>query len=89
MRPNVMGVSGYDGLHLIYEALKKTNGNTDGTALINAMKGTSWVSPRGPMSIDPDTRDVVQNIYVRRVERKDGELNNVEFDVFKNVKDPK
>ena len=89
MRPNVMGVSGYDGIHLIYEALKKTNGNTDGTALINAMKGTSWVSPRGPMSIDPETRDVVQNIYVRRVERRDGELHNVEFDVFKDVKDPK
>jgi len=89
MRPNVMGVSGYDGLHLIYEALKKTNGNTDGTALIDAMKGTSWVSPRGPMSIDPATRDVVQNIYVRRVERRDGELHNIEFDVFKDVKDPK
>jgi len=89
MRPNVMGVSGYDGLHLIYEALKKTNGNTDGTALVDAMKGMSWVSPRGPMSIDPATRDVVQNIYVRRVERKDGELSNIEFDVFKDVKDPK
>lgn len=89
MRPNVMGVSGYDGLHLIYEALKKTNGNTDGTALIDAMKGTSWVSPRGPMSIDPATRDVVQNIYVRRVERRDGELHNIEFDVFKDVRDPK
>jgi branched-chain amino acid transport system substrate-binding protein len=89
MRPNVMGVSGYDGLHLIYEALKKTNGNTDGTVLINAMKGASWVSPRGPMSIDPETRDVVQNIYVRRVERRNGELDNVEFDSFKNVKDPK
>jgi branched-chain amino acid transport system substrate-binding protein len=89
MRPNVMGVSGYDGIHLIYEALKKTNGNTDGTALINAMKGASWVSPRGPMSIDPETRDVVQNIYVRRVEKRDGELHNIEFDLFKNVKDPK
>jgi len=89
MRPNVMGVSGYDGLHLIYEALKKTNGNTDGTALVDAMKGMAWVSPRGPMSIDPATRDVVQNIYVRRVERKDGELSNIEFDVFKDVKDPK
>jgi len=89
MRPNVMGVSGYDGLHLIYEALKKTNGKTDGTALVDAMKGMAWVSPRGPMSIDPATRDVVQNIYVRRVERKDGELSNIEFDVFKDVKDPK
>ena len=88
-RPNVIGVSGYDGIHVIYEALKKTNGATDGTVLLEAKKGLSWVSPRGPMSIDPQTRDVVQNVYVRKVERKDGELYNVEFATFENVKDPK
>ena len=69
MRPNFMSVGGYDGMHLIYEALKKTNGNTDGDALVAAMKGMSWTSPRGPISIDPATRDIVQNIYVRKVER--------------------
>jgi branched-chain amino acid transport system substrate-binding protein len=57
-----MAVSGYDGIHLIYAALQKTGGKTDGDALIAAMKGMAWESPRGPISIDPDTRDIVQNI---------------------------
>jgi branched-chain amino acid transport system substrate-binding protein len=87
-RPDFISVGGYDGMHLIYEALKKTNGSTDGEALVNAMKGMSWESPRGPISIDPQTRDIVQNIYVRRVEMLDGELHNVEFATFPAVKDP-
>ena len=87
-RPNFMSVGGYDGMHLIYEALKKTNGKTDGDALIAAMKGMAWESPRGPISIDPETRDIVQNIYIRKVEKKDGELYNVEFATFEAVKDP-
>jgi branched-chain amino acid transport system substrate-binding protein len=86
-RPGFMAVSGYDGIHLIYEALKKTNGNTDGDKLIEAMKGMKWESPRGPVSIDPDTRDIVQNIYIRKVEKVDGELYNVEFQTFEAVKD--
>ena len=88
MRPNLMAVQAYDGMHLIYEALKKTNGSTDGDALIEAMKGMSWVSPRGPMTIDPTTREVVQNIYLRKVERVNGELYNVEFETVSNFKDP-
>jgi branched-chain amino acid transport system substrate-binding protein len=87
-RPGFMAVSGYDGIHLIYEALKKTGGNTDGDALIGAMKGMKWESPRGPILIDPDTRDIVQNIYIRKVEKVDGELYNVEFATFEAVKDP-
>jgi branched-chain amino acid transport system substrate-binding protein len=87
MRPNFMAVGGYDGMHLIYEGLKKTNGQ-GGEALVNAMKGMSWTSPRGPVSIDPQTRDIVQNIYVRKVERANGELYNVEFATIPNVKDP-
>jgi branched-chain amino acid transport system substrate-binding protein len=75
-------------MHLIYEALKKTGGDTDGEKLIAAMKGMAWVSPRGPMSIDPATRDVVQTIYIRKVETVDGKLWNVEFDKIDNVKDP-
>jgi branched-chain amino acid transport system substrate-binding protein len=86
-RPGFMAVSGYDGIHLIYEALKKTGGKTDGDALVEAMKGTKWESPRGPIAIDPDTRDIVQNIYVRKVEKLDGELYNVEFQTFEAVKD--
>jgi len=87
-RPNFMAVGGYDGMHLIYEALKKTDGDTDGDKLIAAMKGMAWESPRGPISIDPETRDIVQNIYMRKVERVNGELYNVEFATFEAVKDP-
>jgi branched-chain amino acid transport system substrate-binding protein len=88
MRPNFMSVGGYDGMHLIYEALKKTGGATDGEKLIAAMKGMAWESPRGPISIDPDTRDIIQNIYVRKVDKLNGELYNVEFATIPNVKDP-
>jgi branched-chain amino acid transport system substrate-binding protein len=88
MRPNFMAVGGYDGMHLIYEALKKTNGDTDGDKLMAAIKGMAWASPRGPVSIDPDTRDIIQNIYVRKVEKVNGELYNVEFETIANVKDP-
>ncbi|HEV7982776.1 MAG TPA: ABC transporter substrate-binding protein [Xanthobacteraceae bacterium] len=88
MRPNFMSVGGYDGMHLIYEALKRTGGNTGGDALVAAMKGMAWESPRGPISIDPETRDIIQNVYMRRVEKVDGELYNVEFETFNAVKDP-
>jgi branched-chain amino acid transport system substrate-binding protein len=74
-------------MHLIFEALKKTNGNADGEVLLAAMKGMAWESPRGPISIDPETRDIVQNIYIRKVEKVDGELYNVEFETFEAVKD--
>jgi branched-chain amino acid transport system substrate-binding protein len=87
-RPNFVSLGGYDGMHLIYEALKKTNGNTNGDTSIAAMKGMKWESPRGPMSIDPETRDVVHNEYIRRVERVNGELYNVEFATVGAVKDP-
>jgi len=87
-RPGFMAVGGYDGINLIYEALKKTNGDTDGDKLVAAMKGMKWESPRGPISIDPDTRDIVQNVYIRKVEKVDGELYNVEFQTFDAVKDP-
>jgi branched-chain amino acid transport system substrate-binding protein len=87
-RPNFMAVGAYDGMHLMYEALKKTGGKTDGDSLINAMKGMAWESPRGPISIDPQTRDIVQNVYIRKVEKKNGELYNVEFATFPAVKDP-
>jgi branched-chain amino acid transport system substrate-binding protein len=87
-RPDHVAVSVYDGMHMIYEALKKTGGNSDGDALIAAMKGMAWESPRGPIAIDPDTRDIIQDVYIRRVERLDGELYNVEFDAYQAVKDP-
>jgi branched-chain amino acid transport system substrate-binding protein len=88
MRPNFMSVGGYDGMHLIYEAEKKTGGSSDGEKLVEAMKGMSWTSPRGPMSIDPASRDVVQTVYIRKVEQKDGHYWSIEFDKIDNVKDP-
>jgi branched-chain amino acid transport system substrate-binding protein len=87
-RPNFVSVGGYDGMHLIYEALKKTAGQTEGDALLAAMKGMKWESPRGMMSIDPETRDIIQDIYIRRVEKINGELWNIEFAKFADVKDP-
>ena len=87
MRPNFMAVGGYDGMRVIYEAAKATKGGS-GDALLNAMKGQLFESPRGPMFIDAQTRDVVHNIYIRKVERLNGQLWNTEFDVIKDVKDP-
>ena len=87
-RANFISVGGYDGMHLIYEALKKTGGKTDPDALLGAMKGMSWESPRGPVSIDPATRDIVQNVYIRKVEKRDGEPWSIEFATFPAVKDP-
>ena len=86
--PDMFSVGAYDGMHVIYEALQKTGGKGDGESLVAAAKGMRWESPRGMMSIDPDTRDVVQTVYIRRVERAGGELRNVEFDKIPDVKDP-
>ena len=86
--PDIYSIGGYDGMHLIYETLKKTGGKTDGDSLIAAAKGMAWESPRGPISIDPETRDIIQTVYIRRVENVGGELRNVEFDKVENVKDP-
>ncbi|MGO8023509.1 ABC transporter substrate-binding protein [Rhizobium leguminosarum] len=88
MRPNFMAMGGYDGMHAIYAALEATKGDADGAALIKAMKGLAWTSPRGPISIDPQTRDIIQNIYMREVKDVNGELQNVEFATYKDVKDP-
>jgi branched-chain amino acid transport system substrate-binding protein len=87
-RPNIVALSAYDGMHLVYAALEKTKGNIDGDVVIGAMKGMHWESPRGQVSIDPVTRDIVQNIYMRKVERRDGELYSIEFETFPAVKDP-
>jgi branched-chain amino acid transport system substrate-binding protein len=86
--PDMFSVGAYDGMHVICEALKKTGGKSDSESLIAAAKGMLWESPRGTMSIDAETRDVVQTVYIRRVERVGGELRNVEFDKIENVKDP-
>jgi branched-chain amino acid transport system substrate-binding protein len=86
--PDIFSIGGWDGIHAIYEALKKTGGKTDGEALVAAAKGMAWESPRGPISIDPDTRDIIQTVYIRRVEKVGDKIQNVEFDKIENVKDP-
>ena len=88
MRPNFMACAGYDGMAAIAEALKKTNGSTDPEKFLAALKGMKLMSPRGPIMIDPETRDIVQTVYIRRVEKAGGSLVNVEFDKFTDVKDP-
>ncbi len=88
MRPNFMSVGGWDGMALIYQVLEKTKGDADGDKFLAAAKGLSWMSPRGQISIDADTRDITQTVYIRKVERIDGHLYNVEFSQLDNVKDP-
>jgi branched-chain amino acid transport system substrate-binding protein len=87
-RPNFVAVAGYDGMHMIYQALEQTKGDAGVDAFMKAVKGMKWMSPRGPVEIDPQTRDIIQNVYIRKVERVDGVLQNVEFDKIEAVKDP-
>ncbi len=87
-RPNFMSVGGYDGMQLIAEVLKKTHGDTDAGKFVEAAKGMKWTSPRGPVSIDPATRDIVQTIYIRKTQRVGGKLQNVEFDSIPDFRDP-
>src|SRR5579872_592343 len=87
-RANFISVGGYDGMHAIYTALQKTGGKTDVETVIGSLKGLSWESPRGPISIDPRTRDIVQNVYIRKVEKVNSAPWAVEFETFPNVKDP-
>ena len=87
-RPNFMACAGYDGMAAIAEALKKTGGSVEPDKFMTALKGMKLMSPRGPIMIDPETRDIVQTVYIRKVERVNGELYNMEFDKFPDVKDP-
>ena len=86
--PDLFSIGGYDGMHLIFEVLKATDGNGDGDALIEAAKGLTWESPRGPILIDPETRDIVQTVYIREVQEVGGKLQNVIIHEIPNVKDP-
>ena len=88
LRPNFMACAGYDGMAAIAEALKKTGGSTEAESFVGALKGMKLASPRGPIMIDPDTRDIVQTVYIRRVQKVDGLLYNIEFDKYPDVKDP-
>lgn len=87
--PNFFSVGGYDGMALIYKVLDATGGKTDGADMIAAAKGMEWQSPRGPISIDPETRDIVQTVYIRKAEKVDGVMENVNIDTVENAKDPR
>jgi branched-chain amino acid transport system substrate-binding protein len=87
-RPNFMAVGGYDGMAAIAEVVKKLGNNIDGDKAMEILKGMKLASPRGPIAIDPATRDIVQTVYIRKVEKRGNEYWNVEFDKFENVKDP-
>ena len=88
MRPNFHSVGAYDGMHVIYTALNATKGDTNGDKLLAAMKGQKWDSPRGPVQLDPQTREMIQNVYISRVQRVNGQLFSVPFDKIEAVKDP-
>jgi len=87
-RPNFMAAAGYDAMAAIYEVARKLNGEIDGDKAMAVLKGMKWMSPRGAITIDPETRDIVQTVYIRKVEKRDGKLANIEFDKFVDVKDP-
>ena len=86
-RPNFMAVAAYDGMNAIYEVSRKLNGKIDGDRAMALLKNMKFTSPRGPIAIDPATRDIVQTVYVRKVEKVGNEVYNVEFDKFDNMKD--
>jgi branched-chain amino acid transport system substrate-binding protein len=87
-RPNYMSVSGFDGMQLIAKVLEKNGGDSNADKFMATAKGMAWTSPRGPISIDPQTRDIVQTVYVRKVEKVSGKLQNVELESHPNQKDP-
>jgi branched-chain amino acid transport system substrate-binding protein len=87
-RPNYMAVGGYDGMAAIYSVIKQLKGDIDGDKAMALFKGMKINSPRGPILIDPSTRDVTQNVYVREVKKIGNHYYNVEFETYKDVKDP-
>ncbi|HEX7606627.1 MAG TPA: ABC transporter substrate-binding protein [Usitatibacter sp.] len=87
-RPNFMAVGGYDGMAAIAEVVKKLGNTIDGDKAMEILKNIRMTSPRGPISIDPATRDIVQTVYIRRVQKVGNDYYNVEFDRFLDVKDP-
>jgi branched-chain amino acid transport system substrate-binding protein len=86
--PSFIAVAAYDGMRVMMEMLKATGGKRDGVKMVEAVKGLSWESPRGPVSIDPDTRELTQNVYIRRIVKENGVLFNKEFFTYPSVKEP-
>lgn len=86
--PSFVHVQAYDGMEILFRMLRATGGKRDADKMMEAAKGYSWKSPRGPVEVDPATRELIQNIYIRRVEKVDGKLENIAFKTYEAVKDP-
>ena len=86
--PDFLGVQGYDGMAAIYHIIDVTNGKITGESATKALAGWKYMSPRGPIEIDPVTREIIDNQYLRKVEKVNGKLENVEFATIQMVKDP-
>ncbi|HWM45477.1 MAG TPA: ABC transporter substrate-binding protein [Xanthobacteraceae bacterium] len=85
---DIASVGAWDGINLIYAALREVGASADGLKYVEAMKGKRLKSPRGEIMIDPVERDIIQNIYIRRIEKVDGRLTNVDIATIPMVKDP-
>ena len=86
--PSIASVAAWDGMRLIAEMVRATNGAADGDKALAAAKGFKWDSPRGALSIDAKTREIVNNVYIRKVEKIDGQLGNKPFKTYPAVKEP-
>jgi len=90
--PSLAAMGAYDAMHLVAEMVRATDGKKAGDKAVDAIKGYAWSSPRGPVKIEADTREMTQNVYIRRVQRVDGQpggkLGNVPFHTFEAVKEP-
>jgi branched-chain amino acid transport system substrate-binding protein len=82
-----MAVHTFDAMAALYEVARKLKGSMDGEKFMDAVKGLKLASPRGPITIDPQTRDIIQTVYIRRVEKVNGRLENVEFEKFVDIKE--
>jgi branched-chain amino acid transport system substrate-binding protein len=82
-------VGAFDGMNVIYKMIEATGGEQDAEKAVDAVKGLSWTSPRGPVSIDPESRHITQNIYLREVTKADdGTYYNKEIQTFEKQGDP-
>ena len=86
--PNVASISAHDAMTMIFEMIRATDGKQDGDKAMAAIKGFSWESPRGPVTVDPQTRELTQNVYIRRIEKVDGVYVNKPFKTYPAIKDP-
>jgi branched-chain amino acid transport system substrate-binding protein len=88
VEPDYVAVATWDAMTAAYKVIALQGGTIDPEKTMALLKGMKFESPRGPIMIDPDTRDIIQNVYLRRTEKKNGKLVNTEFVTIPMVKDP-